>query len=236
MPSLSPSVEARTQLSVKRWRRKFGPTHQIWVPVLSSVIVWTWASHITSKPCLLSLFNDVLNCIDSRDPLQSWFSESQQIMKQSGKSLCLLWGSIMVDLWIIEQQRWVGERMWGEGAQEHWREKAKRQFKGFPSRLSPSPSLCSPSVLWGVKVSGEARSYSKKLIVKSLCLNPTKVYFLLMEFWWAAVLPVMTEQFTLVLFYISRAMGIAVIALWSILSHCGGAKECMKHSHQIFLN
>ena len=141
MPSLSPSVETRTQLSVKRWRRKFGPTHQIWVPVLSSVIVWPWASHITSKPCLLSLFNDVLNCIDSRDPLQSWFSESQQIMKQSGKSLCLLWGSIMVDLWIIEQQRWVGERMWGEGAQEHWREKAKRQFKGFPSRLSPSPSL-----------------------------------------------------------------------------------------------
>lgn len=234
MPSLSPSIETRTQHEWEEMEEKvWAYTSDLGTGLIISLCMTLGKLHHLQAVTSVSVQWHV-ELPRLQGPLQSWFSESQQIMKQSGKSPCLLWGSTMVDLWITEEQWWVGEGMWGEGAQEHWRERAKRQFKGFPSSLSPSCSLCSPSVLWGVQVSGEDRSCSNKLIVKSLCLNPTKIYFLLMEFWWAADLPVMTEQFTLVLFYISRAMGIAVIALWSILSHCGGAKECMKHSHQYF--
>lgn len=115
------------------------------------------------------------------------------------------WGSTMVDLWITEGRWWVegcGERVHKGTACKDGA--LREKLKDFTSRLSPSPSLCSPSVLWGVKGSEEARSsYSNRLIMKSQWLNPTKVYFFLMEFWWAAILHVMTEQFTLFLSYSS---------------------------------
>lgn len=55
--------------------------------------------------------------------------------------------------------------------------------------------------------------------------GPTKVYFLLIEFWWTTVLHVMTDPFTLFLFYIST------ILTQGFLHQAVAEKERTEHSH-----
>lgn len=149
-----PLLKPQDSTSVKRWKRKLRPTRQIWVPVLSSVVVWPWASpHLQAMPSVSVQWHIELHRLQG-DPLQSWFSESTtdyEAIRKSFVSVVRKHHGGSLDNWRAVVSGWKDV---GRGCTRALRKKQRDSLKDFLWALPPFPASAPHGVLWGVKCPG----------------------------------------------------------------------------------